>query len=116
MNDEWPEAITTTSDVWAALDHTRAVLGRLEVRHAEVCRELAQRNLGDIMEDQMRDKDTDDRVTVEIMLERERHRRIVAEQALVLAEARIAAAASYLESLTDTPLKEAVLRNLGRRR
>lgn len=61
------------------------------------------------MEDQMRDKDTDDRVTVEIMLERERHGRIVAEQALKLSEARIARAADFLRTLSFSPLKMRVL-------
>lgn len=59
----------------------------------------------------MRDRDTDS-VSFESLYETERHKRMVAEQAKNLAEARIAAAAIYLESLGFSPLKAMVLKIL----
>lgn len=56
----------------------------------------------------MRDRDTDS-VSFESLYETERHKRMVAEQGRALAEARIAAAVIYLDTLTYSPLRERVL-------
>jgi hypothetical protein len=56
----------------------------------------------------VRDRDTDS-ISFESLYETERHKRMVAEQGRALAEARIAAAVIYLDSLGFSPLKERVL-------
>lgn len=59
----------------------------------------------------MRDRDKDT-ASFESLYETERHRRLVAEQGKVLAEARIEAAVGYLNDLGFSPLKARVLRIL----
>lgn len=57
------------------------------------------------MEEQMRDRDTDSNESLETLLERERHRRMEAEEKIKLAT-------GYLNELGFSPLKAKVLRIL----